>query len=190
MPAKWWDTREVVAERREFFGSDFVSSREDAEREARRIIDARIGHLDAQEILQLGRVFNRHGKAGRIRYDRFSPGFAGAVMAKLAQNTVRFNEVVSNLWRGNVDDAVYLLGQMYADRTILPGAGSSLPSYLLYLRDPESLRGVHERHNDRPRRRGRRAVPSQQPGQLRAVLRRVARVAAEVQRGRRRRTRS
>lgn len=137
MAAKRWDTHEVAAERRRVFGRDFVPSREDAEREARRIIDTRIGHMNAEEIVQLGRVFNRHGKTGQIRQDRFSPGFAGAVMAKLAQNTERFNEVVSRLWRGHPDDAVYLLGQMFADRSILPGAGSSLPSYLLYLRDPE-----------------------------------------------------
>ncbi|MCW6008870.1 AAA family ATPase [Micromonospora sp. CPCC 205371] len=137
MAAKRWDTHEVVAERRRVFGRDFVPSREDAEREARRIIDTRIGHMNAEEIVQLGRVFNRHGKTGQVRQDRFSPGFAGAVMAKLAQNTERFNEVVSRLWRGHLDDAVYLLGQMFADRSILPGAGSSLPSYLLYLREPE-----------------------------------------------------
>lgn len=100
MAAKRWDTHEVAAERRRVFGRDFVPSREDAEREARRIIDTRIGHMNAEEIVQLGRVFNRHGKTGQIRQDRFSPGFAGAVMAKLAQNTERFNEVVSRLWRG------------------------------------------------------------------------------------------
>ncbi|MDW5326780.1 McrB family protein [Plantactinospora sp. KLBMP9567] len=135
MAEKRWDTHDLVAKRREYFGSTFVSSRVEAEAEARQFLDEKAGMMNSQDITDLGRLFNRHGKSGRIRYDRFSPGFAGAIMAKLAQDVSRFNRVVGNLWSLPVDKALDLLGRMYADRSILPGAGSSLPSHLLYLRD-------------------------------------------------------
>jgi hypothetical protein len=44
---------------------------------------------------------------------------------------------VADLWTAPIDVALRTLGQMYADRSVLPGAGSSLPSVLMYLRDPE-----------------------------------------------------
>ncbi|GIH20707.1 McrB family protein [Rugosimonospora africana] len=137
MPEKSWDTHKIVAELREHFGSAFVSSRAEAEADARKLLDDRVGRMDDHDIVELGRLFNRHGKSNRVRFDRFSPGFAGAIMVKLSQDVGRFNDVVNDLWHGPIDDALALLGRMYADRSILPGAGSSLPSYLLYLRDPE-----------------------------------------------------
>ncbi|SCG45698.1 AAA domain (dynein-related subfamily) [Micromonospora zamorensis] len=128
---------EVIEETRARFGPRFALARVDAEEKARQMLDERHGEMDVEEIVKLGRLFNQHEAAGRVRYDRFSPGFAGAIMAKLGQDVVRFNRVVSRLWTQPLEAAVDLLGQMYADRSILPGAGTSLPSYLLYLREPD-----------------------------------------------------
>jgi hypothetical protein len=85
----------------------------------------------------LGQLFNTHERGGRVRLDRFSPGFAGATMQKVTQDLERFNEVVADLWTAPVDTALDTLGRMYGDRSVLPGAGSSLPSMMLYLRDPD-----------------------------------------------------
>jgi MoxR-like ATPase len=93
--------------------------------------------MTTEHIIALGRLFNQHEKAGRTRYDRFTPGFTGSIMAKLGRNPRRFNQTLLPLWRGSIEDALKALGQMFRDRSILPGAGSSLPSFLLYLRDPE-----------------------------------------------------
>lgn len=165
VPEKSRDTRKIIDELREDFGSAFVSSRTDAEEDARRFLHERVGLMDHQDIVELGRLFNRHGKLDRLRYDRFSPGFAGAIMVKLAQDVGRFNKVVNDLWRLPIDDAEEMLGRMYADRSILPGAGSSLPSYLLYLRDPErfgvcinaTMTGLGVEVGDRFRADGRRS---------------------------------
>ncbi|MET8352664.1 AAA family ATPase [Micromonospora sp. NPDC005206] len=130
-------TPQSLTEVREIFGERFVAARVEAESDARDLLDKLAGSMSVDEALQLGRLFNRHEKTGQVRLDRFSPGFAGAVMNKLTEDIDRFNRVVAELWTSPADEALALLGRMFADRSVLPGAGSSLPSMLLYLRDPE-----------------------------------------------------
>lgn len=130
-------TEQIINDRRRAFGPRFVQSRRDAEDEARRFLNERLGTMSTEDIINLGRLFNEHEKAGQVRHDRFTPGFTGAIMAKLGRNPKRFNQNLLPLWRGTVEDALKTLGWMVADRSVLPGAGSSLPSFLLYLRDPE-----------------------------------------------------
>jgi hypothetical protein len=130
-------TTPVLQELRAAYGERFVPARVEAEREAVGLLNARAGEFSREEANRLGQLFNRHEKAGRVRHDRFLPAFAGATMAKQTEDLERFNQVVADLWTAPIDVALTTLGQMYADRSVLPGAGSSLPSVLLYLRDPE-----------------------------------------------------
>ncbi|MEU4689121.1 AAA family ATPase [Actinoplanes sp. NPDC023714] len=131
------DTAEVVATVRENFGPEFVTARLAAEERTRAFLDEHAGTMDAERIIALGRLINEHGKLGRVRYDRFTPGFTGAIMSKLGSDPGTFNTMTTRLWREPVEDAVATLGGIYADRSTFPHAGSSLPSFLLYLRDPE-----------------------------------------------------
>ncbi|WP_432049911.1 McrB family protein [Verrucosispora sp. NA02020] len=130
-------SEQVIDDVRRAFGPRFGQSRRDAEDAARRFINEHLGFMTTEHIIELGRLFNQHEKAGRTRFDRFTPGFTGAIMAKLGRNPRRFNQALLPLWRGSIDDALKVLGQMFRDRSILPGAGSSLPSFLLYLRDSQ-----------------------------------------------------
>ena len=132
-------TTEVLADVRSSFGDRVVPSRAEAEREAAALLDARAGEMTREDAFRLGELFNRHEKSGRVRQDRFLPGFAGATMQKVTEDLERFNLVVADLWTAPVDAALTRLGELYADRSQLPGAGSSLPSMLLYLRDPEQF---------------------------------------------------
>ncbi len=130
-------TATALADVRTRFGDRFVPARLEAELEARDLLDTRAGSLTRAEAMDLGRLFNRHDKAGRVRLDRFSPAFAGATINKVTEDLDRFNEVVADLWTAPEETALDTLGRMLGDRTVLPGAGSSLPSMLLYLRDPD-----------------------------------------------------
>ncbi|GLZ00698.1 AAA family ATPase [Actinoplanes sp. NBRC 103695] len=145
------DSADVIASVREQFGPGFVSGRIDAEDEARRFIEGHLGRMDAARIAELGRIFNRHEKLGRIRYDRFTPGFTGAIMDKLGRDPETFNRMTDLLWRPPIEESLTTLGQIFAYRPTFAHAGSSLPSYLLYLRDPvrfgvcinATMRGLH-----------------------------------------------
>lgn len=129
-------TPTALAETRQRFGERFVEGRLEAEQQARELLGTRAGSLSRDEARELLSLFNRHEKLGKVRLDRFSPAFAGATFNKVTADIDRFNEVVADLWTANDEDALETLGRMLADRTLLPGAGPSLPSMLLYLRDP------------------------------------------------------
>ncbi|GAA2716563.1 McrB family protein [Actinoplanes palleronii] len=130
-------TVEVIAAVRAQFGPDFVTARLAAEQNVRTFLDTHLGVMDAGRIVALGRLINQHGMLGRERYDRFTPGFTGAIMSKLGSDPDTFNQKVTRLWRDPVPDALATLGEIYADRPSFAHAGSSLPSFLLYLRDPD-----------------------------------------------------
>ena len=130
-------TPPVLARVRARFGDRFVPARVEAEKAAAELLSKSAGDLGLEEAMRLGQLFNTHELAGQLRRDRFSPGFAGATMNKVTQDLDRFNDVVADLWTAPVESALDTLGGMFADRSVLPGAGSSLPSMLLYLRDPE-----------------------------------------------------
>ncbi len=49
--------------------------------------------MDAERIVILGRLIDQHGKLGREGYDRFTPGFAGAIMSKLGSDPDTFNQM-------------------------------------------------------------------------------------------------
>jgi MoxR-like ATPase/uncharacterized protein (DUF2461 family) len=130
-------TPAVLDRVRSRFGDRFVASRVEAEQAAAELLNQRAGDLGPAEAMRLGQLFNTHELGGQTRLDRFLPGFAGASMQKVTQDLERFNEVVADLWTAPEDTALESLGRIYADRSVLPGAGSSLPSMLLYLRDPD-----------------------------------------------------
>lgn len=132
-------TVEVIAAVRAQFGPDFVAARLAAEEQVRAFLDVQLGVMDAERIVALGRLINQHGKLGRERYDRFTPGFTGAIMSKLGSDPNTFNQMVTQLWREPIAQALATLGKIYADRPSFPHAGSSLPSFLLYLRDPDQF---------------------------------------------------
>ncbi|MGY1691125.1 DUF2461 family protein [Geodermatophilus sp. SYSU D01105] len=132
-------TPHVLSQVRTAFGDRFVAGRMLAEQAAVALLDSRAGRLDRDEATRLGQLFNTHELAGRIRQDRFSPAFAGATMQKVTEDLDRFNDVVATLWTADVDTALDTLGGILGDRSVLPGAGSSLPSMLLYLRDPDQF---------------------------------------------------
>lgn len=135
-------TNDVLVERRQAFGAGFVTSRRDAEAASAAFLDRYLGEFTFDLGIQLGQLFNTHAKQGMPRKDRFQPAFSGALMHRVLADPSLFNDVIGELWTEPIEDAVTRAGSMLADRTILPGAGPSLPSMILYLRDPERF-GVY-----------------------------------------------
>jgi hypothetical protein len=80
-------TTEILADVRSAFGDRFVLSRVEAEREAAALLNARAGEMTREDAFKLGELFNRHEKSGRVRQDRFLPGFAGATVQKLRKTS-------------------------------------------------------------------------------------------------------
>jgi hypothetical protein len=131
------DVRGVIEERRAFFGDDFVAGRERAEADVRALLEASAGAMSRDEAVHLGELLNRHTRQHRQRKDRFTPAFGGAGMGTLTADLETFNERVGQLWRGEDTAALAVLDETVKNPSTFPGAGTSMPSVLMYLRDPQ-----------------------------------------------------
>jgi hypothetical protein len=132
-----FDVESLIAERRESFGEDFVSGRTQPEQEARALLDATAGEMTREQAVRLGELLNQHAKAGVTRHDRFAPAFVGGALNRVTDDLDTFNDRVGLLWRGDEEASLDALDETLKNRGLFPGAGSSLPSTLMYLRDPD-----------------------------------------------------
>jgi len=93
--------------------------------------------MSREQAIRFGELLNEHKKATVVRHDRFAPAFVGASLAKVTEDLETFNQRVELLWTGDDEAALRALDETLRNRTLFPGAGSSLPSVLMYLRDPD-----------------------------------------------------
>ena len=131
------DVEVIIARTRGWFGDDFVPGRIKPELEARQLLDEHAGQMSAAQAMRLGQLINEHAKHGVVRHDRFSPAFVGVSLQRVTEDLETFNRRVAMLWRGDEDAALDALDETLKNRQLFPGAGSSFPSVLLYLRNPE-----------------------------------------------------
>ncbi len=131
------DPAAFIAWMRTQYGPDLVPSRAEAEEHARQSLATAAGHMDMDEAVELGRLFNTGRWAGAERFNRFSPAFVGAVMARLIEPVDQFNEWTARIWQADDAEALQAVAAILANPTVLSGAGRSYPTMLMYLRDPQ-----------------------------------------------------
>lgn len=129
------DAGAFVAWMRNRYGPTLVPTRRAAEDAARALLDAHAGAMTLEQAHDLGRLLNSGDWSGTPHYNRFSPAFVGASLNSLIEPIEHFNLWTSKLWTAPVADAIQMLGEVTADRKLFPGAGTSYPSALMYLRD-------------------------------------------------------
>lgn len=127
---------EFVARIREEAGPDVIPSRQEAEDEARRLLDQVVGHMTEAQAQELGRILNRHSRGGTMRHDRFVPALSTPLINQMVADLDRFNELTLRLWKGSEEEALATADRIFREPSTLPGSGRSYPSILLYLRDP------------------------------------------------------
>lgn len=131
------DIRQVIDRVRARFGDEFVSGRTAGEDAARSLLDNRVGHMSAEEFVQLGSSFNRNVVQGKVRSNRFAPAFMGATINRLIEHLDLLNEWTRRIWGGTEEEALAAAGELITNTQALPGSGRSYPTMLLYLRDSE-----------------------------------------------------
>jgi len=141
-----------------------IEARRGAEDEARSLLDESAGKMDDRQLRELLKLFNADSHKGRRYQTRFSPAFVGATANGLAANLDKVNAWTERLWSGTEDEAVEAIGELLADRKLLPSSGTSYPTMLLYLRAPERF-AVWLQSTDRGLQRLRASYrPSRPPG--------------------------
>lgn len=131
------DAAALIEQRRTDFGPQFVPGRERPEHQARDLLNESAGAMTREQAMRLGELLNEHTKGNTVRHDRFSPAFVGAALQRVTDGMDVFNERVELLWRRDEQAALEALDATLRNRLLFPGAGSSLPSALMYLRDPD-----------------------------------------------------
>jgi hypothetical protein len=93
--------------------------------------------MTAEQVLELGRLVSTDLVRGQEKHGRFAPAFVGATIQRIAERVDEFNPWAARLWGRNEEDALAAVDQLLKDPSALFGAGRSLPSLFMYLRDPE-----------------------------------------------------
>ena len=131
------DFQDIIGETRAAAGPLFVSARVEAEEEARQLLNDHVGRFTPELASRLGRTLNRHYWGTGVRHNRFLPGLSEPLLTQMVSDIEHFNQVVYDLWRAELGEAVAMADRVFTDRSYLPGSGRSFPSVLLYLRDNE-----------------------------------------------------
>jgi uncharacterized protein (DUF2461 family) len=110
--------------------------RDEAEAQARGILEANLGRLTGPHLRDFMRHINTCQSAnGKAVFSRFSPAFVGHNANKLVAALPRLNPLIERLWNAPDNEVPAVVDKFFADAP--PGAGRSFPTAILYLRDPE-----------------------------------------------------
>ncbi len=151
-----------IAEAITRYGDAGIETRREAEDKARMLLDAAAGKMDEPRLRELLKLFNADSHLGKRYQTRFSPAFVGATANGLAANLDRVNEWTERIWKEA--DPARPLGELLDDRKLLPSAGTSYPTMLLYLREAERF-AVWLQSTDRGLQRLRPSYrPKRSPG--------------------------
>lgn len=130
------DVRRLIEAKREESGPERVAARAEAEQQAARLLDERAGQMNEEEARELISLFNRDRLGEQPRQSRFLPAFTGVLRNRLVENLEVFNAYTRRLWRGDEEEALDALDEIFRTPNVLPAAGRSYPSMIMYLRDP------------------------------------------------------
>jgi len=113
-----------------------IQMRLEGEEQARFFLEKKLGNFDESDIKLFLDALNRDGWEEKERKDRFMPAFYGSLANQITGATNAFNKWSKRLWEAKESDINELLDEFWKKNEIA-GAGTSLPTAILYLRDPE-----------------------------------------------------
>lgn len=134
------DEREALLEQLRQFVAEIdprrVEVRREAEAEARKLIESKLGALRPEDLRRLFELVNRDWSRGKPKRNRFSPGFVGRFVTDAIASLEAFNRWVARIWGASTEEVPAVLDAFWEAKEIR-GAGRGLPTALLYLREPQ-----------------------------------------------------
>jgi len=126
---------QIARWRTEHLPQERINARREAEEEARKLMENHLGHFEKETLDRFLTLLNADLNDGQISYTRFGQAFRGANRKLIVEHLESFNSWSARLWQAPESDLYALLDEFW-QRGELPGAGRSLPTMMLYLRDP------------------------------------------------------
>lgn len=127
-----WGKR-IAELRKRYSSAEEIEARRKGEALARKILERKAGRFTEDDLSQFMNALNRDA-AGRNT--RFMPAFYGVQVHRMANTLEAFNYWVERLWKAEdhrLDEEL----DAFWDAHEVGGAGISLPTAILYLRDPQ-----------------------------------------------------
>jgi len=121
---------------REDLPPERIQARLEGEARARALLEAKLGQLDEADLRQFLADLSADWYGGKTRADRFMPALYGAQINRMLETLPLLNRWIERLWQAD-DAALDALLNEFWDKLDVAGAGTSLPTALLYLRAPE-----------------------------------------------------
>jgi len=116
-------------------GAERVPARQQAEQEARDLLNQSAGAMSEADFRHLLALFNSDFGGGKPASVRFAPGFTEPMANMLVTDLEPLNSWTARIWQGSEEEALEAVGELLEKRGSLYGAGTSYPTMLMYLRD-------------------------------------------------------
>jgi hypothetical protein len=131
------DVEHAIVRIREDYLNDlsFHSVRHQAEAKAKAILNSSIGKMSGEEIRNFLEYVNTESIKGKKGLTRFQRHFTTILSPQIYGCTQEFNEWIGALWRAEEKDIKEVL-QKFLMISPIKGAGTLLPTFILYLRNP------------------------------------------------------
>ncbi len=131
-----WSER-IQRWRSELSTPERLRARRDGEGKARDLLLRKLGRFDETDLRQFMTDMNKDWGKDRLTYRRFGLALYGAQVNLMAQALDAFNRWVERLWQTPDDELDEVLNDFWAKEEV-KGAGVSLPTAVLYLRDQQN----------------------------------------------------
>ena len=96
----------------------------------------KLGSFTEEDLNTFLLSLNADSYHGKLTHDRFSPAFSAPQFKKMVQTLDAFNDWSTRIWNASDQELDELLDSFW-DALEVAGAGISLPTAIMYLRDPE-----------------------------------------------------
>jgi 5-methylcytosine-specific restriction protein B len=117
------------------FPQERLAARREGEAKARRILEENLGDFKAGDVGRFFEAISTDWFSGKARRDRFMPALYGIQRDHVVSTLDAFNHWCPIIWRANEDEAYEVVDRFW-EASEVAGAGTSLPTALLYLKDP------------------------------------------------------
>ncbi len=146
----WWANRQeqvgqednrwaerIARWQQELLPAERLQARREGESRARTLLENKLGTFVEDDLRQfLTDLSTDYWADGNLSHNRFMPALYGAQVKLMAETLEAFNTWVARIWQAEDAELDELLNDFWAKLEV-GGAGVSLPTAILYLREPE-----------------------------------------------------
>lgn len=120
----------------QYMSESRLKARLRGESKAKHLLEDKLGQFSEEDIRDFLSDLNTDFWNDKERHDRFMPAFYGNLANQIAGSLEAFNRWSEKLWKTSDDKLNSLLDEFWTENEVA-GGGTSLPTAILYLREPD-----------------------------------------------------